>query len=43
MFSKSFLEMMRIDVSPYVKKRDNADYLPWGSCKKLLHDNGPRR
>ena len=32
--------MMKIDVSPYVKKRDNADYLNWAMCKKLLHDNG---
>lgn len=40
MFDKSFAEMMKIDVSPYVKKRDNADYLNWAMCKKLLHDNG---
>lgn len=40
MFDKSFEEMMKIDVSPYVKKRDGADYLGWAICKKLLHDNG---
>lgn len=40
MFDKSFEEMMKIDVSPYVKQRDNADYLNWAMCKKLLHDNG---
>ena len=40
MFTKSFEEMMRVDVSAYVKQRDGADYLPWASCKKLLHDNG---
>lgn len=40
MFEKSFLEMMKIDVRPHVKQRDGADYLPWASCKKLLHDNG---
>lgn len=40
MFDKSFDEMMKIDVSPYVKKRDGADYLGWAICKKLLHDNG---
>lgn len=40
MFSKSFKEMMEIDVSPYVKQRDGADYLGWAMCKKLLHDNG---
>ena len=43
MFDKSFEEMMKIDVTPYVKNRDdndNAAYLPWAMCKKLLHDNG---
>ena len=43
MFDKSFQEMMQVDVSPYVKQRDdsvNVNYLPWASCKKLLHDNG---
>lgn len=40
MFNKSFEEMMNIDVSPYVKQRDGADYLNWAMCKKLLHDNG---
>ena len=40
MFDKTFSEMMAVDVAPYVKKRDGADYLPWASCKKLLHDNG---
>lgn len=40
MFDKSFKDMLAVDVSKYVKKRDGADYLPWASCKKLLHDNG---
>ena len=43
MFEKSFNEMMKIDVMPYVKARDDAKdavYLPWAMCKKLLHDNG---
>lgn len=40
MFNKSFEEMMQIDVTPYVKQRDGADYLNWAVCKKLLHDNG---
>lgn len=40
MFNKTFKEMMGVDVKPYVKARDGADYLPWASCKKLLHDNG---
>lgn len=40
MFSKSFSEMMKIDVTSHIKKRDGADYLPWAACKKLLHDCG---
>lgn len=40
MFNKSFREMMAVDVKPYVKPRDGADYLPWATCKKLLHDHG---
>ena len=40
MFEKSFAEMLAVDVSKYVKKRDDIDYLPWAACKKLLHDNG---
>lgn len=46
MFNKSFEEMMKIDVTPYVKKRedaDNAEYLGWAMCKKLLHDNGAEK
>lgn len=37
---KSFEEMRKIDVSPYVDKRDGADYLNWARCKELLHLNG---
>lgn len=40
MFEKSFSEMMKIDVTPYVKQRDGVDYLGWAMCKKLLHENG---
>ena len=40
MFNKSFSDMMTVDVSKYVEKRDGAEYLPWAACKKLLHDNG---
>ena len=36
----SFLEMCELDISEYVKKREKADYLPWASCKMLLHKNG---
>ena len=40
MFTKSFNEMMSVDVSGYIKQRDKIDYLPWAACKKLLHDHG---
>lgn len=40
MLNKTFEEMMNIDITPYIKKRDGGEYLPWGACKKLLHDNG---
>lgn len=37
---KPYDELRKVDVRPYVKKRDNADYLPWGACVDLLHKNG---
>ncbi len=37
---KTWNELNRLDISRYVKKRDNADYLPWSSCLMLLHENG---
>ena len=37
---KSWNEMRKLDISKYVKKRDGADYLPWASCLKLMHENG---
>jgi len=37
---KTFLEMSRVDVKKYIKKRDGANYLPWVACKKLLHELG---
>jgi hypothetical protein len=37
---KSFSELRKIDVSPYVEQRDGVDYLNWARCKQLLHDNG---
>lgn len=43
MFDKSFAEMMKVDVTQYLKDREdnkNIKYLPWAACKKLLHDNG---
>ena len=35
--------MRKIDVTPYVKKRDGADYLPWATVVDLLHEHGAER
>lgn len=43
MFSKTFQEMLAVDVSKHIKQRDGIDYLPWAACKKLLHDNGAEK
>jgi hypothetical protein len=40
---KSFNEMLKVDISNYVKERDGISYLPWAECKKLLHDNGAEK
>lgn len=40
---KSFNEMRNIDVSKYVKQRDNADYLPWATVVDLLHEHGAEK
>ena len=37
---KSYSEMRKVDVTPYIEQRDGADYLNWAKCKELLHDNG---
>ncbi len=37
---KSYKELRKIDVTPYVEKRDGADYLPYNKCLDLLHENG---
>ena len=36
----SFEELRKVDLSPYIKKRDKADYVNWAVIKQLLHDNG---
>ena len=41
--NKTFAEMRNIDVTPYVKKRDGADYLPWGTVVDLLHEYGAEK
>jgi len=39
-FTKSFSEMLEVDISRHIKQRDGADYLPWAACKALLHEHG---
>jgi hypothetical protein len=39
---KTWDELYNLDINQYVKKRDGADYLPWPSCMKLLHENGAK-
>lgn len=40
MMDKTFQQLMAVDVTPYIKDRDGAKYLPWAQCKKLLHEQG---
>lgn len=40
---KSFNEMRKVDVAPYVKQRDGADYLPWATVVDLLHEHGAEK
>lgn len=40
---KSYKEMRDIDVSPWVEKRDGADYLNWAKVVDLLHENGAEK
>jgi hypothetical protein len=40
---KSYDELRKLDVTPYIKKRDGADYLPWATVVDLLHENGANR
>ena len=35
-----FEELRKINLEPYIKKRDNAEYVNWAVIKQLLHDNG---
>lgn len=40
MLNKSFEEMRKINVTPFLSERDGKDYLNWADAKRLLHDNG---
>lgn len=40
---KSFNELSKVDVTPYIEKRDGADYISWTSVVKLLHEHGAQK
>lgn len=40
---KSFNEMRKVDVTPHIKQRDGADYLPWATVVDLLHEHGAEK
>ena len=40
---KNFAELRKVDVTPFVKKRDGADYLPWATVVDLLHEQGAEK
>lgn len=40
---KTFEELRKLDITPYVKQRDGADYVNWAVIKQLLHDNGAEK
>ena len=37
---KSYSELKKLDLSKYIKQRDNADYINWATIVDLLHENG---
>jgi hypothetical protein len=39
----NFKELRKVDVTPYVKKRDGADYLPWATVVDLQHEHGAEK
>ena len=39
---KNYEEMLKVDVSKYVEKRDGAEYLNWAKVVDLLHENGAK-
>lgn len=38
-----FAELRKVDVTPYVMKRDGVDYLPWTAVVDLLHSHGAKK
>lgn len=40
---KDYTNLRKVDVSPWIEKRDNADYLNWAKVVDLLHENGAEK
>lgn len=40
---KEYNDLRKVDVSQWVEKRDNADYLNWAKVVDLLHENGAEK
>lgn len=40
---KSYDELRKLDLSQYIEKRDNIDYINWARIIDLLHENGAER
>lgn len=38
----SFEELRKVDLSGYIKKRDDADYINWAILVELLHEKGAK-
>lgn len=40
---KPYSELVKIDISKHVEKRDGVDYLNWAKCIDLLHEHGAEK
>lgn len=40
---KSYEELKKLDLSKYIEKRDDADYINWARIVDLLHENGAEK
>ena len=40
---KDYNDLRKVDVSKWVEKRDNAEYLNWAKVVDLLHENGAEK
>lgn len=40
---KSYEELKKVDITPYIQQRDKLDYLNWARCIDLLHQHGAEK